>query len=298
MPAVVRAPWERPDLRVSQVGKLWIKGVGTSTITATAPESDYFLAAGSVEQTQTVHPVNLDPGAITLTPPASLSYDGSPKTYTASASGVSGFAFQYEGLLGTSYGPTATAPTNVGNYRVTATSSDLRYPGSKSANFEILKGNQNIIFGSLPIKYPGDAAFNLTATASSSLAVSYISSNPNVATVLGSLVTIMGEGTTTITASQAGDSNWNAASSVPQTLTVKSAINRGLVAYYPFNGNANDESGNGNHGTVIGGTTLATDRFGQSNRAYLFDGSSGYIDVGNPVGNNPVEITKSLGLKS
>jgi hypothetical protein len=29
-------------------------------------------------------------------------------------------------------------------------------------------------------------------------------------------------------------------------------LNDGLVAYYPFNGNADDESGNGNHGTVYG----------------------------------------------
>jgi hypothetical protein len=51
----------------------------------------------------------------------------------------------------------------------------------------------------------------------------------------------------------------------------------GLVAYWPFNGNANDESGNGNNGTVNGGTTLLTDRFGNSNSAYYFDGVNDYI---------------------
>ncbi|MFC1577624.1 LamG-like jellyroll fold domain-containing protein [Thermodesulfobacteriota bacterium] len=45
-----------------------------------------------------------------------------------------------------------------------------------------------------------------------------------------------------------------------------------LVAYYPFNGNANDESGNENHGTVHG-ATLTTDRFGIPDSAYSFDGS-------------------------
>ncbi|MGK5094520.1 LamG-like jellyroll fold domain-containing protein [Deltaproteobacteria bacterium TL4] len=50
----------------------------------------------------------------------------------------------------------------------------------------------------------------------------------------------------------------------------------GLVAYYPFNGNANDESGNGNNGTV-NGATLATDRHGVANKAYSFNGSSNYI---------------------
>ena len=49
-------------------------------------------------------------------------------------------------------------------------------------------------------------------------------------------------------------------------------LSDGLVAYYPFNGNANDESGNGNNGTV-NGATLTTDRFGKVNSAYSFDGS-------------------------
>jgi hypothetical protein len=49
-----------------------------------------------------------------------------------------------------------------------------------------------------------------------------------------------------------------------------SSLNNGLVAYYPFNGNANDESGNGNNGTV-NGSTLTTDRLGNANSAYIFD---------------------------
>ena len=39
-------------------------------------------------------------------------------------------------------------------------------------------------------------------------------------------------------------------------------LNSGLAAYYPFNGNSNDESGNGNHGTVFG-ASLTTDRVWQ-----------------------------------
>ena len=44
----------------------------------------------------------------------------------------------------------------------------------------------------------------------------------------------------------------------------------GLVAYYPFNGNANDESGNGNNGTV-NGAALTNDRDGNENSAYYFN---------------------------
>lgn len=54
-------------------------------------------------------------------------------------------------------------------------------------------------------------------------------------------------------------------------------LNSGLVAYYPFNGNANDESGNGNNGTVYGGASLSTDRHGNANKAYSFDGVDDYI---------------------
>lgn len=50
----------------------------------------------------------------------------------------------------------------------------------------------------------------------------------------------------------------------------------GLVAYYPFNGNANDESLSNFTGTV-NGATLTIDRFGNSNNAYAFDGINDYI---------------------
>ena len=48
---------------------------------------------------------------------------------------------------------------------------------------------------------------------------------------------------------------------------VSPGVNDGLVAYYPFNGNADDLSGNGNHGTLYG-TLLTNDRFGNPNSAY------------------------------
>ena len=52
----------------------------------------------------------------------------------------------------------------------------------------------------------------------------------------------------------------------------------GLVGWWPFNGNANDQSGNNNNGTV-NGASLTTDRFGNSNKAYSFDGSSTNIEI-------------------
>lgn len=53
------------------------------------------------------------------------------------------------------------------------------------------------------------------------------------------------------------------------------------IAYYPFNGNANDESGNGNNG-IVNDATLTTDRFGNADSAYSFNGN---LDASPPVSN-------------
>jgi len=54
----------------------------------------------------------------------------------------------------------------------------------------------------------------------------------------------------------------------------------GLAGYWPFSGNANDLSGNNNHGMVVGNAVLTTDRFNAPNSAYQFNGN-GYIRAPN-----------------
>jgi hypothetical protein len=66
------------------------------------------------------------------------------------------------------------------------------------------------------------------------------------------------------------DNAGNISSSASDSIALNDLAN-GLIAYYPFNGNANDESGNGNNGTV-NGATLTADRNSTSNSAYSFDG--------------------------
>jgi hypothetical protein len=61
-------------------------------------------------------------------------------------------------------------------------------------------------------------------------------------------------------------------------LDLPANLQDGLVGYWPFCGNANDESGNGNNGTV-NGATLAEDRFGNAGSAYGFDGVDNHIDI-------------------
>jgi hypothetical protein len=59
----------------------------------------------------------------------------------------------------------------------------------------------------------------------------------------------------------------------------QSFLTNGLVAYYPFNGNANDASGKGVNGVPIGAPTLTADRFGVPDRAYHFNGGTDSIYV-------------------
>ena len=75
---------------------------------------------------------------------------------------------------------------------------------------------QTITFGVLTDKTTDDASFQLTATSDSGLPITYTSSNLSVATVSGDMLTIVGTGTTTITASQLGDATYQPAINVSQ----------------------------------------------------------------------------------
>lgn len=124
----------------------------------------------------------------------------------------------------------------------------------------------------------------------------------NIATII-----VTGDSTATITAvSEEGETILHiedTANNLQRDFPVSINIlpTDGLIAYYPFNGNANDESGNGNDGTVYG-ATLATDRFGNENNAYSFDGQNDYIDCGNGqsvnISGTNSEITMSCWFKA
>ncbi len=92
--------------------------------------------------------------------------------------------------------------------------------------------------------------------------------------------------TTTLCAGESVNLSISATGGAGSSAQLPANLQQGLVAYYPFNGNANDESGNGNNG-VVNGATLTSDRFGNINGAYSFDGSS-FISVPNisGMGNN------------
>ncbi|MCX6971812.1 MAG: hypothetical protein NTV93_16885 [Verrucomicrobia bacterium] len=116
----------------------------------------------------------------------------------------------------------------------------------------LLKVSQTIAFGSLPAKTSGDPAFALGAAASSGLAVTYASSNPAVVTITGNMATIVGPGTSIITASQPGDASFNAAPNATQTLTVNAAATP-MQGWLAANSLPTDATGNGAPGASPAG---------------------------------------------
>lgn len=74
--------------------------------------------------------------------------------------------------------------------------------------------------------------------------------------------------------------------------TNSSDLKKGLVAYYPFNGNANDESGNNNHGK-INGASFVSDKFGNPGKALNFDGFDNSVEIPS---SPSINITGSLSI--
>ena len=142
---------------------------------------------------------------------------GTPTSYAATGlpSGLS---------INTSTGVISGTPTAVGSNNVTLSATNATGTDTKTLVITVGQGTQTITFVALaPITY-GATSFSLNGASSSGLPLSYISSNTAVATISGNTVTIVGAGSTSITASQSGDANYIAASDVSQDLVAPSLI--------------------------------------------------------------------------
>ena len=65
----------------------------------------------------------------------------------------------------------------------------------------------------------------------------------------------------------------------------KDNLSRGLVSFYKFDGDANDNTSNANHGTV-NGPTLTTGKDNISDILCIFDGVNDYISINDPFENS------------
>jgi uncharacterized repeat protein (TIGR01451 family) len=227
-----------------------ITGAGSCTITASQAGNTNYEAATSVERT-----FSIAKAATTTTVTANnAAYNGSPRGGTASVTGAGGLnqslTVTYTGRNGTTYGPSTTAPTNVGDYTASASydESSNHLGSSNSKDYSITKANQTITFATLSNKTYGDADFTVSATASSGLAVSFSASGN--CTVTDNTVSITGAGSCTITASQGGDSNYNAASNVERTFSIAKAAATVTLSNlsYTYDGTAKSATASTNPG--------------------------------------------------
>ena len=203
-----------------------IVGAGTATITASQAGDATYNAATNVAQVLTVSTIKQNQTITFNTLPTKAYGD---TDFAPGATASSGLTVSYASSN------IAVATIVSGNIHIvgagTATitasqAGDANYNAATSVNqtLTVNKINQTITFNALPAKAVGAADFSAGATASSGLTVSLASSNTAVATIVSGNIHIVGAGTATITASQAGNVNYNAATSVPQTLTVTAPV--------------------------------------------------------------------------
>ena len=215
--AVTYSSSEQSVATVDNVGSVTIKGAGSTEISASFAGNDY-TKPGSASYTLTVakKEVGLTWGTTEFT------YDGSAHIPTATATGLVGndaCTVTVDGAqtnAGSNYIATASALSNV-NYKL---------PAANTVTFSIAKATPTVTFASKTANAKmGETYAGQTATTSpAGLALKYSSTNTAVATVNESTgaVKLVAAGSTTIKASFAGDTNYNAAED-SYTLTVAKA---------------------------------------------------------------------------
>ncbi len=195
---------------------LTITGAGAIVVSASQAGNANYLDAATVQATITVAKA-----AATVTLVAAslnVTYDGLPKAVGVNTT-PSGLTVDI------TYAGSATVPSGAGSYAVVATVNDPNWAGSATGTLTIAKAAQVLNFTQPADRIYGDAPFDLaayvTGGASTSPIVFAVVSGPG--TVAGTFLTITGAGAIVVSASQAGDANYDAATPVERTVTVAKA---------------------------------------------------------------------------
>lgn len=204
-------------------GNIHITGAGTADITA-SQASDGVYPAASVTQTLTVNPATLTIAADNKTKFEGQANPALTITYTGFITGENASNLLTPAIIAT----TAVQASPAGTYPITVS-------GATSNNYTITFVNgtltvqprqtQTITFPTIATKTYGNADFAANATSTNNtIPVVLTSSNAAVATIVGSnMIHIVGAGTATITASQAGNPGYFPAADVVRQLTVNKA---------------------------------------------------------------------------
>jgi hypothetical protein len=213
----------------SYLGALNGSGIATVSATGLSVGSHSFTAnyagdnaAAASSSSTVVQVVNKADQTITFGTLANKTYLNAD--FTVSASSTSNLIVSFGASGNCTLNGTTVHITGAGSCTITASQTgDSNYNAATSVpqTFTINKANQTITFGALSAKTYGNADFSVSATSTSNLTVTFgVSGN---CTSNGTTVHITGAGSCTVTASQAGDTNFNAAANVPQTFTINKA---------------------------------------------------------------------------
>ena len=230
---------------------LTMVGLGTSMITAEQNGNQNYHPALSVGQQLSVQKGSQ---LIVFDPIADKRYgEGSFELQGVASSGL-GITYESSNTQIAEIDGSLVTILGVGQTQITARQSGNGFYDAApvvAQNLIILKGLQSIEFATLPNRVITDGVFNLNAEASSGVDVIYESSNPAVATIEGNLVTLIGAGSSEITASQAGNDFYEPAADIIRTLVVQkapqfitfNALSSRLTTDLPFSLNGTASSG-------------------------------------------------------
>ena len=245
------------ELDEFRIGTSWASvtpTIAVPTITGAATTTPFTTTFGTASTAQQfpVSGANLTDNLVATAPTGfEVSNDGTTYGTTATFTQTLGVA---SGTLYVRLSATAVVGTaiydnqNIVLSSTGATSINITTAVSGNAVTSASLQNQTITFGALADVTYGGSSFTVSATSSASLTnFTFSSSNQNVATIIGNTITIVGAGTTTITASQAGNSTYNPGSA-QSTLVVNQ---KSLTL---LNALALDKVYNGNNTAVLSGT--------------------------------------------
>lgn len=189
-----------------------IKGAGSAEITASQGGDEFYNPAASVTLT-----INVAKAYQTISFPefGTVVYGSAPITLAASAQSTAGMRYESsDSKVATVEGNVLTV-TGAGKCYVTAYSDgDDNYYAATPVQRElsVAKSGQEVIFTEISSKTYGDEPFTLSAYSTNGQAVTFSSSAPSVISISGNTATIRGAGTAVITATQAGNNNYESAS--------------------------------------------------------------------------------------
>ena len=228
------------------------------------------------------------PPTITAQPVGQTLLVGSNFTLTVTATGTAPLAYQWlkdgnnlSGATGTGYSVTGAQTNDTGAYTVVV----KNVVGISTSAVAVVNVGYAPVIVQQPQPFTNNLgtsnAFSVAVFGSEPLLYQWFKDGLAIANATNNLLPLpnlqsnqVGYYSVTVTNLYGWTLSSNALLSIPGL--PPPSLWQGLVAYYPFNGNANDASGNGNNGTV-NGAVLTTDRLGASNAAYSFNGSNSSI---------------------